>query len=551
MLPASLLVPVLLAFTYPPRAPITAQSVPGASLRLRRASVAVATETRPKFTSLLGKVLGTRTSDESRSAANGNLPEVTPALGLADPWPGRDLAWKNAELEALFFSFDMDSDGYLERTELENALLEAGYPLSTEQVAALFSEYCSTRIDADKGDVEVVDLEAFKILMMSKVGVRPERDLRFAMDLFAKYDDDDSGTIDKFEFKEIVRDIKVDNDRRTVLQLASAVVGSLVVAEFSAEFQWAQKVFRPLYIEARAEQSQRAIFPTAMLSGDVDAAVASTLAARGFTAKNTLLAHSVCSDEVNGKDEQLVNLMVKRWGEGFALGGLGGLPFAGKSGFRAYLHHVPDDGKLLVMFAPHVGIDGEGRIGALQRDGQSAVSKACGAAIGAFKAAGAKQAAVRAEAQNVLSIDESRGKADEEFDPQLQQISALLQPKLEGIEDSANEIGFVTYQMYGIVRDLIEQCISQTPDVWEWTDEVAIVGGIIINRKSGGDFYQPLLFESRAKDRPAVDLFEQTFGRRPDLSPILGSYSMEKEVYGSSQLASLTKALRSSLGSSE
>ena len=30
---------------------------------------------------------------------------------------------------------------------------------------------------------------------------------------------------------------------------------------------------------------------TAMLSGDVDAAVASTLAARGFTAKNTLLAH--------------------------------------------------------------------------------------------------------------------------------------------------------------------------------------------------------------------------------------------------------------------
>ena len=46
---------------------------------------------------------------------------------------------------------------------------------------------------------------------------------------------------------------------------------------------------------------------------------------------------------------------VDRWGEGFSLGGLGGLPFAGKSGFRAYLHHCPDNGKLLVMFAPHVG----------------------------------------------------------------------------------------------------------------------------------------------------------------------------------------------------
>ena len=51
----------------------------------------------------------------------------------------------------------------------------------------------------------------------------------------------------------------------------------------------------------------------------------------------------------------------------------------------------------------------------------------------------------------MLSIDESRGKGgkaarSDEFDPQLQQISALLKPKLEGIEDSANEIGFVTYQ---------------------------------------------------------------------------------------------------------
>jgi len=69
MLPAWLPVPVFLAFTYPPRAPIiTAQGVPGAtSLRSRRASVAIATETRPKFTTgPLGKVLGTRSSDEVR-----------------------------------------------------------------------------------------------------------------------------------------------------------------------------------------------------------------------------------------------------------------------------------------------------------------------------------------------------------------------------------------------------------------------------------------------------------------------------------------------------
>ena len=36
-----------------------------------------------------------------------------------------------------------------------------------------------------------------------------------------------------------------------------------------------------------------------------------------------------------------------------------------------------------------------------------------------------------------------------------------------------------------------------TEDVWEWVSEVAIVGGIMINRKTGGDFFQPLTFEIR------------------------------------------------------
>ena len=119
---------------------------------------------RPKFASgLLGQLLGldpAGASTEPRSAANGNLPEVTTALGLSDPWPGRDLAWKNAELEAIFYSFDKDSDGYLERRELEDALVD--YPLTTEQLSALFEEHSSTRADA--GNIEVIDLENFKVV---------------------------------------------------------------------------------------------------------------------------------------------------------------------------------------------------------------------------------------------------------------------------------------------------------------------------------------------------------------------------------------------------
>ena len=123
---------------------------------------------------------------------------------------------------------------------------------------------------------------------------------------------------------------------------------------------------------------------------------------RGFTPENTLFGHSICSDEINNRKEQLIPLMMNRWQEGFTLGGLGGLPFAGKSGFGAYLHHVPEDGKLLVLFAPHVGIGPLGRVGALQRDGQTSVSSACGAAVGAYKAL-QKSAKVRPPARSIAS----------------------------------------------------------------------------------------------------------------------------------------------------
>ena len=51
------------------------------------------------------------------------------------------------------------------------------------------------------------------------------------------------------------------------------------------------------------------------------------------------------------------------------LGGLGGLPFVGKTGFKAYSHHVPHDGNLFIVFAPHVGIADDGLIGKISRAG--------------------------------------------------------------------------------------------------------------------------------------------------------------------------------------
>ena len=78
--------------------------------------------------------------------------------------------------------------------------------------------------------------------------------------------------------------------------------------------------------------------------------------------------------------------MTKRWGEIFPLAGLAGFPFTGKTGWGAFSHHVPKDGHIMVLYAPHVGVDCNGKVGSISREGQENASSACGAAIGALAA---------------------------------------------------------------------------------------------------------------------------------------------------------------------
>lgn len=337
-------------------------------------------------------------------------------------------------------------------------------------------------------------------------------------DLFALYDADGNGYIDKQEFRAVAKKMKSSSRRREVISVATAALGSIFVATGSNTFQYGQKLLRTRYLEEFAEDAQNELFPTAMLSSDIDAGIARVLKGRGFTPENTLFGHSICADEVNNRKEQLIPLMLNRWQEGFALGGLGGFPFAGKSGFGAYLHHVPDEGRLLVLFAPHVGIDENGKIGSLQRDGQAKLSTACGAAIGAYKEL-QKQKKTAEDPLLVLDYENQR-----EYDPELKNIIKLLAPRLKGIEQSADSIAFVTYQMYGIIRELITEEIVDTPEIFDLIQEIAVVGGVMINRRKGGDFFQPLSFETRSRgEAQSTDLFEEAFGDRPNLLPVMGS----------------------------
>ena len=106
----------------------------------------------------------------------------------------------------------------------------------------------------------------------------------------------------------------------------------------------------------------------------------------GFTGENTLFSHSVCPDEINHEEGDITQVLALHFGAYFALGGLAGIPFSGKTGFGAYAAHVPDAGNIFVLFAPHCAVSEEGHCGAYHRLGQSEESHACGAAIGAYGA---------------------------------------------------------------------------------------------------------------------------------------------------------------------
>ena len=89
----------------------------------------------------------------------------------------------------------------------------------------------------------------------------------------------------------------------------------------------------------------------------------------GFNDDNTLFADCSCPDEINHDDpeEDITSLFQKRWGEIFPLSGLGGLPFTGKTGWAAFSGHCVDDGNIILLFAPHVGIDRNGEVGKIYR----------------------------------------------------------------------------------------------------------------------------------------------------------------------------------------
>eukprot|EP00411_Alexandrium_monilatum_P001096 CAMPEP_0175200012 /NCGR_PEP_ID=MMETSP0093-20121207/9323_1 /TAXON_ID=311494 /ORGANISM="Alexandrium monilatum, Strain CCMP3105" /LENGTH=294 /DNA_ID=CAMNT_0016493023 /DNA_START=88 /DNA_END=972 /DNA_ORIENTATION=- len=126
-----------------------------------------------------------------------------------------------------------------------------------------------------------------------------------------------------------------------------------------------------------------AAFPGAMKGSMVMSTLFSTVKPYGLKKSNTIYGQSICSDEINRDPGHLSTLLTKYYGRTFPLGGIGGAPFVGKTGFMAFSHHVPDDGHVLIVFGPHIGFSPDGEPGKFLRTGQAALSTSCGAVIAA------------------------------------------------------------------------------------------------------------------------------------------------------------------------
>jgi Limiting CO2-inducible proteins B/C beta carbonyic anhydrases len=127
----------------------------------------------------------------------------------------------------------------------------------------------------------------------------------------------------------------------------------------------------------------RRVYPRAITTADSIEALFDLLEDRfDLEPRQIMLADSICSDDVNTIEyPQRAYEMLGP----FKMGGLNGFPFTGLTGMGAFAGHVPDDGAVMIYYAPHIGISKNGAVGELLRIGQSRPSGCCGAARAALK----------------------------------------------------------------------------------------------------------------------------------------------------------------------
>ena len=237
-------------------------------------------------------------------------------------------------------------------------------------------------------------------------------------------------------------------------------------------------------------------FPGAISNKELATKVVKVLDKKGFTPANTLLATSLCADELARiLEDDFVNV----YGNNFNLGGLSGFPFAGNTGFGAMAAHIPDNGYCLVIHGPHVGISKDGVIGKVERSGIALVDNCCGSAIAA---------------SNYLKGITDGGakittKLQQFSDFQQGAVQELILPFGKRLAEAENRMKELPYALYDS-QDILTRDIISTGSKGI-KKGLALLGGIQINTGPDTlDYFHPLRFDYyNEKGEVVEDLLSQ------------------------------------------
>ena len=234
-------------------------------------------------------------------------------------------------------------------------------------------------------------------------------------------------------------------------------------------------------VDAAFDKIVQERFPGAINNQDLVTKTVGILAGKGYSGSNTLLATSLCCDELARQLEDDFN---KVYGNNFNLGGLSGFPFAGNTGFGAMAAHIPDDGYCLVVYGPHVGIAADGTVGKVERSGIALVDTCCGSAVAA---------------SNYLKGITDGGavittKLQEFSDFQQGAVQELILPHGKRLSDAKNRMIELPYALYDsqdmLMRDIVKKGSLGIKR------GLALLGGIQINTGPNTlDYFVPMRFD--------------------------------------------------------
>lgn len=269
--------------------------------------------------------------------------------------------------------------------------------------------------------------------------------------------------------------------------------GRLVEDIIDAAFPASPKVAGSDVVKAKIQ----AAYPGALPIHEFVTKSKAVMAANGFDPANTLVATSLCCDEVNRELEAAIQDQFG-FGTTFSMGGLAGTPFGGITSFGAFCSHIPDDGSAAVFYGPHVGVDSTGAVGKVDRRGRDGSGSCCGSAVAAagYVASVANGDAAKAAAPTAPT------------DAQQTFVGNMLLPHAKRLDDAADAMEELPRALYDVQDAMMKRIIDAAGDkvgAASAKGQLALIGGIQINTPpSDPEYFLPLTFEIRDADGKLV-----------------------------------------------